>query len=62
MTLTVTPLPEKPAYPKAPKRDGLGPNQLRWLEEKFRFYGVFRAQAEAQTGVAVVMPEPPVRQ
>lgn len=41
-------------YPKTPKREGLGPNQLAWLEEKFRFFGIHRAQAEAPTGVAVV--------
>ena len=37
----------------------LGPNQLKWLEERFRFYGIHRKQAEAQTGVAVVQSIPP---
>lgn len=34
----------------------LGPNQLAWLDAKFLFYGVYRKQAEAQTGVAAINP------
>jgi hypothetical protein len=41
---------------RPPGPQTLGPNQLAWLDEKFRFYGVFRAQASAQTGVAAIQP------
>lgn len=60
---------EHPAKPTTqPKRrkgpQELGPKQLAWLEERFKFYGIHRKQAEAPTGVAVVRPgefEAPVR-
>ena len=43
-----------PAAPPPMKPQQLGPNQLKWLEERFRFYGIHRKQAEAPTGVAVI--------
>jgi hypothetical protein len=45
---------ERPANPPPLKPQQLGPNQLKWLEERFKFYGIHRKQAEAPTGVAVV--------
>ena len=48
---------EKPIFPTQPppmRPQQLGPNQLKWLEDRFRFYGIHRKQAEAPTGVAVV--------
>ena len=44
----------RPASPPPLKPQQLGPNQLKWLEERFKFYGIHRKQAEAPTGVAVV--------
>jgi hypothetical protein len=41
------------------KPQQLGPKQLQWLEDRFKFYGIHRKQAEAQTGVAVVHSIPP---
>ena len=49
---TMTPTEAPPMKPQQ-----LGPNQLKWLEERFRFYGIHRKQAEAPTGVAVVQSE-----
>lgn len=52
------PHPAKPNI-NPPERSGdqhLGPNQLRWLEEKHPYFRVHRQQAEAPTGVAVVHP------
>lgn len=34
----------------------LGPKQIAWLDDKFRYFGVYRKQAEAQTGVAAIDP------
>ena len=44
----------RPSSPPPLKPQQLGPKQLAWLEERFRFYGIHRKQAEAPTGVAVV--------
>lgn len=44
----------RPSSPPPLKPQQLGPNQLKWLEERFKFYGIHRKQAEAPTGVAVV--------
>ena len=44
----------RPSSPPPLKPQQLGPKQLAWLEERFKFYGIHRKQAEAPTGVAVV--------
>ena len=44
----------QPSSPPPLKPQQLGPNQLKWLEDRFKFYGIHRKQAEAPTGVAVV--------
>jgi hypothetical protein len=44
----------RPSNPPPLKPQQLGPNQLKWLEDRFKFYGIHRKQAEAPTGVAVV--------
>ena len=44
----------RPSNPPPLKPQQLGPKQLAWLEERFKFYGIHRKQAEAPTGVAVV--------
>ena len=48
---TANPAPQTERPPMKPQQ--LGPNQLRWLEERFMFYGLHRKQAEAPAGVAV---------
>lgn len=44
--------PPPPPPPMRPQQ--LGPGQLAWLEDRFRFYGIHRKQAEARTGIAAV--------
>lgn len=43
-----------PPSPPPLKPQQLGPGQLAWLEDRFRFYGIHRKQAEAAPGVAAV--------
>lgn len=48
-------LPADASPPPPPlKPQQLGPGQLAWLEDRFRFYGIHRKQAEARTGIAAV--------
>ncbi len=51
--------PAKREFTPPPKSgpQQLGPNQLKWLDERFQFFGIHRKQAEAPTGVAVVHPK-----
>ena len=45
---------DKHTMPLRPQQ--LGPKQIAWLEERFQYFGVYRKQAEAPTGVAVIVP------
>lgn len=50
------PAMREPQRRREPQPQQLGPKQLAWLEERFKFYGIHRKQAEAPTGVAVIQP------
>lgn len=62
MPMCLTPATEKSEEIKPLKPQTLGPKQIAWFEERFRFYGVYRAQAEAPTGVAAITPPQAERQ